>query len=400
MSGGRPAYPNLEGIVESGTMAIAERAAVLAAGGAPVISLAAGEPDFPTPAYIVEAAIRAIRQGATRYLPAAGLPVLREAIAEQLNAAHGARYGPEAVVVTAGAKQALFNTFFALFGPGDRVVIPAPYWVSYPALVRLARAEPVRLATSASNGYKVTPEALEAALAEGASGVVLNSPGNPTGGVYADAELDALVAVAAKRGAWIIADEVYEEIRYVPRFASLAARAEGYERCVVVGGFSKAYAMTGWRVGFVAAPAPLAAAMATLQGHVTTSAASPSQHAALAALTDAAARRAALDAMRAAFTRRRALVLDGLATVPGLAATPPDGAFYVWIDLSGWGAAAARDSAGVCAELLERERLALVPGAAFGGEGFMRLSFATSEDVLEAGIRRLRAAARRLDVAA
>ncbi|MFN2384000.1 MAG: pyridoxal phosphate-dependent aminotransferase [Gemmatimonadota bacterium] len=395
-----PAYPNLAGVEESGTLAMTARAAVLAARGTPVISLAAGEPDFPTPPYIIEATIRAIREGATRYLPAAGLPALRAAIAEHLAATYGARYGSEAVVVTAGAKQALFNAIFALFGPGDRVVIPAPYWVTYPALVRLARAEPDVVRTAAASGYKLTPEALDAALAAGASGVILNSPGNPTGGVYGDAELDALVEVAERHQAWIIADEVYDEIRYVDRFASLATRAAAYERCVVVSGFSKAYAMTGWRVGFAAAPEDLAAAMTTLQGHVTTSAASPSQHAALAALADQPARRAALDAMRAAFARRRRLVLDGLLTVPGLTATAPDGAFYVWIDLRGWGAAAAGDSAALCAELLERERLALVPGVAFGEEGFMRLSFAASEERLGAGIDRLRAAARRLGVAA
>jgi aspartate aminotransferase len=394
-------YVNLTAVPESETIGMAARAAALAAQGREVVSLAAGEPDFRTPDYICEAAIQAIRDGHTHYPPAAGVGELRAAIARHLGEACGGAWSPAEILVTAGAKQALFNTVFTLFGPGDRVVIPAPYWVSYPAMVRLARAEPVIVPTSEEDGYKLTPPALERALEAGAQGIILNSPANPTGAVYTDAELDALLAVGDRYGAWVIADEIYREIRYgAAPFASLAARARDYGRAVVIDGFSKAYAMTGWRVGWAAAPETLIRAMTLLQGHVNTNTALPSQLAALGALADEDARRAAVAVMNAAFARRRALVLAGLEGVGGLAAHPPAGAFYVWLDARPWCTALAAGSAEVALDLLEREGVALVPGAAFGSEGFLRLSFATRDDLLSRAIERLRAYASRLGVAA
>lgn len=376
-----------------------DRARELAATGASIVSLSAGEPDFDTPAYICDAAIEAIRRGATRYPPAAGLAELREAIATWVNAECGGAYTREEILVSVGAKQCLFGAIFTLFGPGDRVAFPAPYWVSYPAIVRLARAEPVVLETRAENGFKPEPEVVERALDEGASGIVLNSPSNPTGAILEADELDAIVEVAAERGAWVVVDEIYREIRYRPSFASIAAKAGEYERIVLIDGFSKAFAMTGWRVGFAAAPESLIRAMTRLQGHVNTNTATPSQHAALAAVTRSGERREAVSRMVAAFRERRDAVVAGVADVPGLDLLAPEGAFYGWIDARPWCAALGGDTQALCLDLLEHEGVALVPGSAFGVEGWVRLSFAADRETLDEAIGRLHAAADRLGAA-
>ncbi len=392
--------PNLAGIAPSATLEMTARASLLAGErGRPVLSLSAGEPDFDTPPYIVEAAVGALRAGRTRYPPAAGLPGLRAAIAGHLSESHGTPREAEEVLVTVGAKQAVFAAVFTLFGPGDKVVVPAPYWVSYPAMVRLARAEPVFVETRAGEGFKLTPDALDRALADGARGVILNSPGNPTGAMYDAAELAALVGVVERRDAWIVGDEIYRETRYVEPFASLGAIEAARARLVLVDGFSKTYAMTGWRVGWAAAPPDVVRRMALLQGHINTNTPTFCQEAARVALEDETSRRTAIDAMREAFTARRALLLDGLGDVAGLSADPPDGAFYLWIDVGRWCATAGLDSAGLCRDLLERERIGLVPGSAFGGEGFVRLSFAAAEETLRAALERLAEAADRLGVA-
>lgn len=395
-----PAHPNLAGIEPSATLEMTARAAALdGAEGPAVVSLSAGEPDFDTPGYVVEAAVRAIREGETHYPPAAGLPELREAIADYLNRACGGRYESSQVIVSVGAKQAMFDAIFTLFGPGDRVGYAAPYWVSYPAMIRLARAEPVAIETGPDTGFLLTPDHVAEAAAAGLSGLILNSPSNPTGAVYDAAALDAVLEAAAERGVWVLSDEIYNEILYRPDFASVAARTDRHERLVVVNGFSKAYAMTGWRVGYAAGPEPEIRAMIRFQGHVNTNTARPSQRAALAALVDEDRRRAAIDSMVEAFARRRALLLEGVAAIPGLSALPPDGAFYLWVDARPWCEAAGTGTAGLCLDLLESERLALVPGSAFGTEGWMRVSYAASEADLEAALDRLSAAARRLGVA-
>ena len=389
-------FENLAGIEESATLGMTARGAALASAGRSIVSLSAGEPDFATPAYICEAGIRAIRDGHTHYPPAAGLKPLRAAIAAQVEETSGRACAPAEVLVSAGAKQALFEAMFTLFGPGDRVLVPAPYWVSYPAMARLARAEPIVVDTGADVGWKVTPEALEEAARGGARGVVLNSPSNPTGAIYDAAELDALVEVAMRHAMWIVSDEIYREIRYRDEYASLASRRGDYECIVVVDGFSKAYAMTGWRVGYAVGPPAVVEAMTTLQGHVNTNTALPCQYAALAALTDADSRRRAIADMVGAFASRRALLLSALAGVPGIVPLPPDGAFYLWIDARDWCDALGGDSEELCLDLLEHEGLALVPGSAFGVEGHVRLSFAASEAVLEDGVARLATAAGRL----
>ena len=387
---------NLAGIEESATLGMTARAAALARAGRSVVSLSAGEPDFATPEYICEAGVRAIRDGHTHYPPAAGLRPLREAIAAHVEEAGGGACVPSEVLVSAGAKQVLFEAMFTLFGPGDRVVVPAPFWVSYPAMAQLARAEPWVVETRAEDGWKMSPEALDDAARQGARGVVLNSPSNPTGAIYDFDELDALLEVADRHEMWIVSDEIYREIRYREEYASLAARRSDYERIVVIDGFSKAYAMTGWRVGYAVGPVEIVAAMTTLQGHVNTNTALPCQYAALAALTDGEARRSAVGAMVEAFAARRGLLLEALKEVRGLDPLAPDGAFYLWIDTRAWCDALGGDSTELCHDLLENEGLALVPGAAFGVEGHVRLSFAAAEPVLRDAVGRLAAAGRRL----
>ena len=387
---------NLAGIEESATLGMTARAAALAREGRSVVSLSAGEPDFDTPEYIREAGVRAIREGHTHYPPAAGLRPLREAIAAYVTATDGASCAPAEVLVSAGAKQALFEAIFTLFGPGDRVAVQAPFWVSYPAMTRLARAEPLIVETRAEDGWKLSPESLDDAARQGARGVVLNSPSNPTGVVYDAAELDGLLEVAERHEMWIVSDEIYREIRYREEYASLAARRSDYERIVVIDGFSKAYAMTGWRVGYAIAAQDVIEAMTTLQGHVNTNTALPCQYAALAALTDEDARRSAVRAMAAAFARRRAFLLEALGPVAGIDPLPPDGAFYLWIDARAWCDALGGDSTTLCFDLLEHEGLALVPGSAFGVEGYVRLSFAAAEPVLEDAVARLTAAGQRI----
>ncbi|MGH7564013.1 MAG: pyridoxal phosphate-dependent aminotransferase, partial [Gemmatimonadota bacterium] len=391
-------HPNLIGVTESETLAMTRRAAEIDSPDHPVISLSAGEPDFPTPAYIAEAGIAAIRAGRTRYPPAAGLAPLRAAIASYLEESCGGDWTPEQVIVSVGAKQALFDAIFTLFGPGDRVAIPAPYWVSYPPMVRLARAEPVIVPTRVEDGFRPLPEQVEGAFEEGARGLILNSPGNPTGAMLTESDVAALVELAAAYDAWIVSDEIYNEIRYVDGFASVSPHARDYERIVLVNGFSKAFSMTGWRVGYAAAPVDLVKAMTGLQGHINTNTALPAQYAALAALTDEDARRSAISPMVEAFARRRLTLLEGLARIPGLAAFPPLGAFYVWVDARAWCRAAAMTSAELCFDLLDHERLALVPGAAFGGEEYLRISFAASDEALAEALKRLGAAADRLGI--
>lgn len=391
-------HPNLHGVTESETLAMTRRAAELDSPERPVVSLSAGEPDFPTPAYIAEAGIAAIRAGHTHYPPAAGLAPLRAAVAAYLEETCGGSWRAEQVIVSVGAKQALFDALFTLFGPGDRVAIPAPYWVSYPPMVRMARAEPVIVPTRPEDGFRPTPEAVERALADGARGLILNSPSNPTGAMLDQADVEALVEVATRHDAWIVSDEIYSEIRYGRPFASLAPHAGEDARILVVNGFSKAFSMTGWRVGYAAGPVEIVRAMTRLQGHVNTNTALPAQHAALAALAEADARRRAIGEMVAAFTRRRAALLAALEGIPGLIAFPPEGAFYVWVDARAWCRAADMTSTALCFDLLEHERLALVPGAAFGSEGYVRVSFAASDEALAEAARRLEAAARRLGI--
>lgn len=384
---------NLEAIAGSETLRIMAAVERLRARGVRVVSLAAGEPDFETPAHIRAAAVQALAEGRTRYTPNAGIPALRSAIAEKLGRENGVPYAAEEVVVTSGAKQALFNACFALFGPGDEVLIPAPYWVSYPAMVRMARAEPVIVQSEFGAGYKVTPDAIRSALTRRTRGLILNSPSNPTGAVYDEGELAALAEVCLEGDLRIISDEIYEKLSYgpgiTPSIAAIAPQVRA--RTVTVNGFSKAYAMTGWRLGYGAAPRHVADAIGVVQSHTTSNASSISQYAGLAALTERQTTEGAVRAMREEFRRRRDLLLSGLQGLAGVESVVPEGAFYVFTDL-GEVAAGAGGSEAFCARLLERQALALVPGSAFGMERHVRWSFAASQEDIEEGVRRFRAA--------
>jgi aspartate aminotransferase len=399
--------PNLQGIAGSETLRIAALSAELSARGVRVISLSAGEPDFATPEHVRAAAERAIAEGRTRYTPNAGIAPLREALAGKLRSENGVAYAPDEIVVSAGAKQVLFNACQVLFGPGDEVIVPAPYWVSYPAMVRLARATPVFVAAGREEGYKVSAAQVADALTPRTRGLILNSPSNPTGAVYDEMELADLAALCEEHDIWILSDEIYERLCYererAPSIAALGPEVRA--RSVTVNGFSKCFAMTGWRLGYGAAPREVARAMDVVQSHCTSNASSVSQYAGLAALTEREASERAIQTMRRAFHARRDRLVAGLAGLPGVDCVTPAGAFDVWCDVRG---AAARAGSGsmeaapgghtvgladdFCARLLERQALALVPGGAFGMDGHVRWSFAAAEEVIDEGVARFREA--------
>ncbi|MGI9180897.1 MAG: pyridoxal phosphate-dependent aminotransferase [Longimicrobiaceae bacterium] len=390
--------PNVERLTPSATIALGARVKQLLAAGEDVINLTVGEPDFPTPAFVSEAGIAAIRAGHTRYTASAGIPELRVAIAADLCrlSPRAPELPPSGVVVTSGAKQALFNACFCLFGPGDRVLIPAPYWTTYPAQVDLARAEPVVVWGDAQRGFKVTPEDLEHAAEGGAKGLLLNSPNNPTGAVYSLEELEAIARWAAERGVWLISDEIYRRIYRGGGLAPgiLDVDPALLERVVVIDGASKAFAMTGWRIGFSYSSPALATRMADLQSHTTSQAPSPSQYAALAAYRAGEGEMEEYRRMAVAFERRRELVIALFREqLPQVEFVEPEGAFYLFFRTESL-ATDGEDSIALCERLLGSTGVALVPGEAFGDDSYLRLSYACSEEKLREGVRRLAEAGR------
>jgi len=360
-----------------------------------VIDLSVGEPDADTPEAIKEAAVRALAAGRTKYTPAAGLPELREAIAEKLARVNGLPYRAENVLVTVGAKHAIFLALQALCNPGDRVLIPAPYWVSYADQASLVDAEPVILPTREEDGFKLRPEVLSEAV-QGARVLILNSPHNPTGAVYTPEELAALGEVLAEApGCWVISDEIYEPFVYdgARNESLLRLKPELQERAVVINGFSKAYAMTGWRLGYAAGPQPLVAAMTTLQSHATSNATTFAQVAAIEALQGS---QASVETMVRTFRERRDLLLAGLRRLPGLSCPTPQGAFYLFPKVSGlfgrtWRGQVIQSSQQLAELLLEGAATATVPGTAFGTEGYLRLSYAASTERLAEALDRWQA---------
>jgi aspartate aminotransferase len=382
---------NVRGLEPSATLAIATLCKTRRAEGREVIDLSAGEPDFRTPDFAAQAGIAAILQGFTHYTAVGGIPELREAIAQRLARSSGRPADPAGVVVSAGAKHALFNACFTLFGPGDRVLLPTPYWTSYPDILKLARAQPVLVHSAPEHGFKVGVEELEERYDEHVRGLILNSPSNPVGAVYSLEELDAIVRWAAERGIWIISDEIYGRICFT------AARAPGVldldpellERVVLIDGASKAFAMTGWRIGYSYCAPDLAAEFTALQSHVTSNVSTPAQYAALAAFREEPRVDAAIGAMVGVFRHRRERVLALLAQyLPDSQLVPPDGAFYVFFRVDGYYRDDVAGSVAFCSWLLDRTGVAFVPGAAFGDDRFARLSFVTSEDELTEGLRR------------
>jgi aspartate aminotransferase len=384
----------------SRTIAMNQRARELREGGADVIDLTVGEPDFPTPEPVRAAAKRAIDEGNNFYTPVAGYNDLREAVARKLRRENGLEYPASRVMVSTGAKQCIANALLALVDPGDEVIIPAPHWVSYAELVKLAGGAPLSLGTKVSEGYKLSPESLEAAIGPRTKALILCSPSNPTGAVYSRIELAALAAVLERHTrVWLISDEVYEHIDYTGNpHASPASIPSIADRTVLINGVSKAYAMTGWRIGYLAAPAALVKACTDLQGQMTTNASSIAQRAAFAALESGTS---LIGGMQEAFRRRRGLVLAGARRLPGLELRDPEGAFYIFPDLSShygrsFGGKRIASSEDMAEFLLEEARVALVPGSAFGDDRCIRLSFASADERLAAALERMGGALNRL----
>jgi aspartate aminotransferase len=386
---------NVQKLKPSATIAVSTLAKKLAAEGRDIINLSAGEPDFDTPAFISHAGIDGIREGRTRYTPPAGLPELRAAIAAHLSERAGRELPADGVVVTAGAKQSLFNPIFSLFGPGDEVMVAAPYWTTYPDLVTIARAEPVEVFGSEGNDFKVTPAELDAAVTEATRGLIINSPSNPTGAVYTVEELAAIAEWCRAHDVWLISDEIYRSIHHdadepAPGILDLPESALGH--FVLIDGASKGFAMTGWRIGFSYAEPEVAKKFTALQSQMTSNAATPSQVAALAAYSDSAAAAESLREMGAAFRRRRDLVVQRLKELlPGVPFVQPAGAFYLFFRVDGFFDDETPDATSWCSALLREQGVALVPGAAFGDDRWVRLSFATSDEILEDAFRRIAA---------
>ena len=374
-------------IPPSATLAISAKAKALAAAGVRVCSFAAGEPDFDTPAAIKKAAIRAIEEGKTKYTAAKGMPALCEAVARKFASANGIFYDPATeIVVSSGGKQSLWYAFQALLEAGDEVLIPSPYWLSYPEMVRLAGGTPRFVATEARGGYKLTPETLRAAVGEKTRVLVLNYPSNPTGAVYTGEELRALGEEAVRLGLWIVADEMYERMVYTgSAFVSVASLSDDIRaRTVTVNGCSKAYSMTGWRIGYAGAPAPVACAMAACQSHLASNPCTPAQYAALAALTDPAVEDE-VRPMVAAFAERSKAIYAALSAIPGVRVAKPDGAFYIFPDMRAFGLSSVE----FCRRLLEQKHVAAVPGEPFGASTCVRFSYACSMENIEEGMARL-----------
>ena len=386
-------------LAPSATLAMSQKSAELKAQGVDVINLSVGEPDFNTPDHIKEAAHKAIDENFSRYSPVPGYAAIREAICQKLFRENGLAYDAAQITVSNGAKQAVCNAVMALASEGDEVIIPAPYWVSYPQMVLLAGAKPVFVEATIEQDFKITPAQLEAAITERTRALILCSPSNPTGSVYSATELADLAEVLRRHEqVTVISDEIYEHINYVGAHASIAALPDMKERTVVINGVSKAYAMTGWRIGFSAAPLALAKAMNKLQGQYTSGPCSVSQMAAVAAFSGP---QECVEEMRQAFLRRKNLIVDLTRQIPGLEVNDPHGAFYLFPKCSSYfgktdGKHAINSSSDLALYLLEEGHVATVGGDAFGSPECFRMSYATSDENIVEAIRRIKEALSRL----
>jgi aspartate aminotransferase len=381
-------------IAESATLAVDAKAKALKAAGEPVIGFGAGEPDFPTPAHIVEAAIQAARDPKNhKYTPAGGLPELKEAIVAKTKRDSGLTISPSGVLVTNGGKHAVYNTFATLLDPGDEVLLPAPYWTTYPEPIALSGGVPVVVPTDETTGFRVTVDQLEAATTDRTKILLFVSPSNPTGAVYPPEEVEAIGRWAVAKGIWVVTDEIYEHLTYGEhRHVSMPVVVpELQERCVVLNGVAKTYAMTGWRVGWMVGPDDVIKAATNLQSHATSNVANVSQRAAIAALSgdlDAVAE------MRTAFERRGRLMHQLLTGIEGVTALEPQGAFYGFPNLSAYldrpiRGRSAKTTVELCELLLDEAKVAIVPGEAFDAPGYARLSYALGDDDLGEGCRRI-----------
>ena len=381
-------------IAESATLAVDAKAKALKAAGRPVIGFGAGEPDFPTPDYIVEAAVAACRDPKWhRYTPAGGLPELKSAIATKTLRDSGFVVDPSQVLITNGGKQALYNAFAALLDPGDEVLLPAPYWTTYPESIRLAGGIPVEIMTDESTGYRTSIAQLEKAITLKTKALVFVSPSNPTGAVYSPAEVEAIGQWAVEKGIWVVTDEIYEHLVYGDaEFSSMPVLVpELADKCIIVNGVAKTYAMTGWRVGWMIGPNDIVKAATNLQSHATSNVANVSQIAALAAVSGDLS---AVDEMKVAFDRRRQLITKMLNEIEGVNCPEPEGAFYVYPSVKNILGREIRGkvpttSAELSALILDEVEVAVVPGEAFGTPGYIRLSYALGDDDLIEGISRV-----------
>jgi aspartate aminotransferase len=390
----------LKTLQPSPTLAMQARAKAMRAQGINVISFGAGEPDFDTPRRIKDAAIRALESGQTKYTEVGGIPELRAAVCHKLRRDLGLEYAPDEVTVSCGAKHTLYNIVMALVNPGDEVMIPSPFWVSYPEQVRLVGGVPVPVETLESTGFDLDPGAVRRAVTAKTKILVLNSPGNPTGAVFSAAALRQVGELAIERGFWIISDECYEALTYEGRHVSVASLSpEIKARTLVVNTCSKAYAMTGWRLGYAAGPKAIIKAMTDIQSQVTSNPTSIAQWAAVEAL---AGPQDEVAKMAGEFDRRRRVIVEALNAVPGISCVMPKGAFYVFPNVSGlfgkrWKGGTLKGSADVCAFLLEEARIATVAGVDFGSDAHIRLSYATGLDTIIEGVSRMAAAVRALE---
>lgn len=389
----------LNRLAPSATLAMSQKSAELKAQGVDVINLSVGEPDFNTPDHIKEAAKRAVDENYSRYSPVPGYPALKKAIVDKLKNENGLTYEPSQIICSNGAKQSVCNAVLALVNPGDEVIIPAPYWVSYPQMVLLAEGTPVTVEATIEQDFKITPEQLEAAITPKTRALILCSPSNPTGSVYSAEELEALAAVLRRHERVIVlSDEIYEHINYIGSHASIAACEGMKERTVVINGVSKAYAMTGWRIGFIAAPEWIAKGCNKLQGQYTSGPCSVSQMAATAAF---AGDQTCVETMRQAFERRKNLIVRLAKEIPGLEVNDPHGAFYLFPKCSSFfgkrdGDRVINNSTDFALYLLEVAHVATVGGDAFGSPACFRMSYATSDENITEAMRRIKEACARL----
>lgn len=379
----KPLNETITAIAPSATLAITSKAAELKAKGVKVCAFAAGEPDFNTPECIKKACADALEANKTRYVAAAGLPELRAALCQKLQQENGITYEPSQVLIANGGKHALSQVFQTLINPGDEVIIPAPFWLSYPEMVRVAGGIPVFVKTSVEDGFLMNPDQLEAAITPRTVAVVMNSPSNPTGMMYTPEQLRAIGEVAIRHDLWIISDEIYEKMVYgdVQQASMAAFGPEFYDHTITVNGFSKTFAMTGWRLGYAAGPKAFMKALFALQSHMASAPNTFTQWGAIAALQEAGPDVAV---MVKAFTERRDRIYALVSAIPGVKCPKPDGAFYVFPDISSFGLTSLE----FAQRLLEEQHVAVVPGVAFGDDSCVRLSYACSMENIEEGLRR------------
>jgi aspartate aminotransferase len=371
-------------IEPSVTLAISALAKAMQQDGKDICSFSAGEPDFDTPEHIKAAAKQALDLGKTRYGAAAGEPQLRQAIAAKLQRDNSLNYQAANILVTNGGKHSLYNLMVTLIDPGDEVIIPAPFWLSYPEMVKLVDGIPVIVNTDSSTDYKITPAALDAAITPKTKLFILNSPSNPSGVVYTRDELQALAKVVVDRDILVVSDEIYEKIVYdgIEQVSIGALGEEIFQRTIISNGFAKAYAMTGWRIGYLAAPLALIEAASTLQGHSTSNVCTFAQYGAIAALEGS---QDCVETMRQAFATRRQAILERLQAIPGLSCAKPDGAFYIFVNI----ASTQLNSLEFCQQLLEQQQVATIPGLPFGADDHIRISYATDLTTIDKGMDRL-----------